>query len=82
MLSGLQIRASRSALRWSAEKLASKSGVSHRTIKRIEQNDGVSNSNLPNILAIRNALESAGIEFIGSPDDAPGIRLHRKPHEQ
>ncbi|SMH56245.1 hypothetical protein SAMN05661107_3223 [Maritimibacter sp. HL-12] len=22
-------------------------------------------------------LESAGIEFIGTPDDAPGIRIHR-----
>jgi hypothetical protein len=21
-------------------------------------------------------LEAAGIEFIGSPDDAPGIRIH------
>jgi hypothetical protein len=29
-------------------------------------------------MAIKNALESAGIEFIGTPDDGPGIRVYRK----
>jgi aspartyl aminopeptidase len=27
------------------------------------------------LLAIKNALEAAGIEFIGTPEDAPGVRL-------
>ncbi len=29
------------------------------------------------MLAIKSALEAAGIEFIGTPGDAPGIRIHR-----
>ena len=76
MITGTQIRSARIALRWSVETLADRSGVSVRTIKRIEVFDTVPNSTLPNISAIRSALESAGIEFIGTPDDGPGIRIY------
>jgi len=31
--------------------------------------------NIKTIIAIKKALEEAGIEFIGSPDDRPGVRL-------
>jgi hypothetical protein len=31
-----------------------------------------------NLLALKDTLEAAGIEFIGTPEDAPGIRIHRK----
>jgi hypothetical protein len=31
------------------------------------------------VLAVKAALEAAGIEFIGSPEDAPGIRIHARP---
>jgi hypothetical protein len=31
------------------------------------------------LVTIKTALESAGIEFIGSPSDRPGIRVGRKP---
>jgi hypothetical protein len=50
--------------------------VSSRTIKRIEAQDGVTNSTRANLLSIKSALEAAGIEFIGAPGDAPGIRIH------
>ena len=75
MITGAQIRSARAALRWSVEALADRSGVSVRTIKRMEVVDTVPNSTLPNINAIRFALEAAGIEFIGSPEDRPGIRI-------
>ena len=75
MLIATQIRLARTALRWSVESLADRSGVSVRTIKRMEVADTVPNSTLPNINAIRFTLESAGIEFIGSPEDRPGIRI-------
>jgi hypothetical protein len=39
-------------------------------------------SNPANIAAIRAALESAGIEFIGSPEDRPGIRIGPPPVQQ
>jgi transcriptional regulator with XRE-family HTH domain len=77
MITGLQIRVARNALRWGVADLARASGVSISTIKRIEAEDAVPHSTLPNLTALRVALESAGIEFIGTPDDAPGIRIHR-----
>lgn len=76
MITGSQIRSARHALKLSAEALANKSGVSVRTIKRMEVEDSVPKSTIPNLNAIQSALESAGIEFIGTPDDGPGIRIH------
>ena len=79
MITGAQIRSARHALKISVEQLSISSSVSVRTIKRMETEDSVPNSTVPNIAAIRAALESAGIEFIGTPDDAPGIRIHARP---
>ncbi len=44
----------------------------------MEVENGVPKSNLPNLMAIQNTLESAGIEFIGTPDDGPGIRIRKR----
>ena len=44
---------------------------------RFEQVDGIPPSRSSNLLAVKNALEAAGIEFIGTPDDAPGIRVRQ-----
>ena len=41
----------------------------------MEAADGVLGSTLENLNTIKLALETAGIEFIGSPDDRPGIRI-------
>ena len=41
----------------------------------METEDGSPNSTRANVLAIKNALEDAGIEFIGTPEDRPGIRI-------
>ncbi len=73
---GIQIRSARCALGWSVVTLSDVSKVSTSTIKRIEAINGVPQSTQANIAAIKEALESAGIEFIGTPDDAPGIRIH------
>jgi transcriptional regulator with XRE-family HTH domain len=75
MLSGVQIRAGRAALRWSIEELADRSGVASRTIIRLEQVDGVPPSRSSSLQNIQAALEAAGVEFIGTPADRPGIRL-------
>jgi hypothetical protein len=37
--------------------------------------DGVPTGNVKTLVAIQQALEGAGIEFIGGPDDSPGVRL-------
>jgi ribosome-binding protein aMBF1 (putative translation factor) len=79
MLIGVQIRAARSALNWSAETLAQKVNIATKTVRRIENAEGVPQTTAATLLAIQSALEAAGIEFIGTPDDGPGIRIHRKP---
>ena len=53
--------------------LLSKVGIS--TIKRFELAEGVPAGNIKTLEAIELALEKAGIEFIGTPNDRPGVRL-------
>jgi transcriptional regulator with XRE-family HTH domain len=75
MLTGVQIRMARNALRWSVRELADNSDVSTSTITRAETGDGVPTTTRANLLALKSALEAAGIEFIGTPHDGPGIRM-------
>ena len=77
MITGSQIRSARAALGWSASALANQSGVSLRTLIRLEQVEGIPPSRSSTLSEIEKALEAAGIEFIGTPEDAPGIRLRR-----
>lgn len=77
MLTSAQVRSARHALRLSVAQLADVSGVSTSTIKRLEADDGMPMSTKANLAAIKRALESAGIEFVGTPDDGPGIRIHK-----
>ena len=70
-----QLRAARALIRWTALDLAESSGIAISTIKRYELMDGVPAGNVKTLVAIQQALEDAGIEFIGSPDDGPGVRL-------
>jgi len=75
MLTGFQIRAARAGLRITAKELAERSGVSLPTIQRFEAVDGVPPSRSLTLLEVKAALEAAGIEFTGTPNDNPGIRL-------
>jgi transcriptional regulator with XRE-family HTH domain len=79
MITGGQIRAARAVLRWSTQKLADKSGVGARTIKRFETFDGIPPSRSSNLLELKAVLESAGIEFIDTPSDRPGMRYSLPP---
>ncbi len=78
MITGAQIRAARAALNWSASKLAEASGVSQPTVQRFEQTDGIPPSRSSTLNEIKKTLESAGIEFVGTPDDGPGIRIRTR----
>jgi DNA-binding XRE family transcriptional regulator len=75
MITGQQIRAARNALRWSVDDLANSARIASKTVRRIEANDGMPDSKLKTISLIKSSLETAGIEFIGTPDDGPGIRI-------
>ena len=80
MVTTQQLRAARSALRWSIEQLSQHSGVSVRTIKKVEAIETGSSVKDSTIQKLKTALETAGIEFIGSPDDRPGIRIGLPKH--
>src|SRR5262245_31420483 len=75
MITGSQIRAARGALHWTSEDLAKKSGITSRTIKRLEQSNGVPPSRTSVLEAIQKAFEDEGIEFVGRSDHGPGVRL-------
>jgi DNA-binding Xre family transcriptional regulator len=62
-------------IRWSAADLASAAGIGSATIKRMEVMEGVPSGNVKTLLALKAALEAAGVEFVGTPDDRPGVRL-------
>ena len=70
-----QIKAARALLRISVFDLADISNLSSSTIKRLEaQNSGVLPRN-STMNRIKLALESRGIEFLGTPEKDPGVRL-------
>ena len=75
MITSEQIRAARQLIRVTADDLASKSGVGVATIRRFELMTGVPSGNARSVEAIQAALEQMGVEFIGAPEDKPGVRL-------
>jgi len=68
----------RAALNWSVSKLAVNSSVSISTIKRMESGIGEYSTTAANLKLIRETLEAAGVEFIGSAGEGPGVRLWRR----
>jgi len=77
-LTGPQMRAARALLGWTAVHLSRKSAVSLRTIQRAELVSGRTSMTAPNEVAIRNALESAGVELIDENGDGPGVRMRKQ----
>lgn len=78
MITSCQIRAARAFLNWSAQQLADQTGLGVATIRRMELSNGVPSSNAQNLALVKSCFEVKGIEFLGGPEDAPGLRL-RKP---
>jgi transcriptional regulator with XRE-family HTH domain len=76
MITSAQIRAARGLLNWSRKDLAEHSGVSFASMMRLESFEGVPSSNIKTLDAIKKAFEDEGVEFIGTPDDRPGVRLN------
>ena len=81
-LTSAQIRAARSLIRWSAEDLARESALSVATIRRAELADGETSMTVANDLAVRRALEAAGVEFIDENGGGPGVRLRKPPKQK
>lgn len=81
-LSSSQIRAARALLRWSAEDLARESALGLNTIKRAELAEDKTSLTVANDLAVRRALEAAGVEFIDENGGGPGVRLRKSGKEK
>jgi hypothetical protein len=62
-------------LRWTADDLAEASKTGIATIRRFEMQNGVPSGQVRILDLLKTTLEKAGIEFIGSPDDRPGVRF-------
>lgn len=76
MISGPQIRAARALLGITAKELAERACIGAATIKRFELEQEVPANRNGTLRRVQDALEAAGIEFIGDPINAPGVRLY------
>ena len=74
-VSPAQLRAARALLRWSAADLARASNLGANTIRRAEVAEVETSLTVANELAVRRALEAAGVEFIDENGGGPGVRL-------
>ena len=58
--------------------LAEKSQIAFSTLVRLEAaGDQIPPSNVETLKKLIRAFEALGVEFIGSPDDGPGVRLFK-----
>ncbi len=76
MIAAEQIRAARALLRWRAQDLADRTGLTLRTIQRFESEIGIPGSRTKNLMTLRQVLEDAGVIFIDQNEESgPGVRL-------
>jgi len=75
MISPAQIRAARALIGWKQTELASAAGLSEMSVKNIER--GTTDPRVSTLEAIKQALEAAGVIFIASNGEGPGVRLRK-----
>ncbi|WP_286134516.1 GAF domain-containing protein [Methylobacterium sp. Leaf123] len=79
LITGVQVRAARAMLGWSIDALSLKTGLSPNTIKRMEADEQSRPSSQSTAAKVMDALEGAGIVFIGHDAANPGVQLLSKP---
>jgi hypothetical protein len=52
-------------------------GLARNTVERLEGYDGIPPSRSQTLVDLQRVFEAAGIEFIGTPEEGPGVRLWR-----
>jgi transcriptional regulator with XRE-family HTH domain len=77
LITSAQIRAARALLDWTRQILSERSGIGISALMRLESADGIPSGNIKTFESVQKAFEQAGIEFIGTPDDGPGVRLKK-----
>ena len=73
-----QLKAARTLVGWSQDKLASAAGISLPTVKRLEAAEGLLGGRDTTAQKIQTALEKAGVEFIHANGGGPGVRLRKR----
>lgn len=79
MITAAQLRAARGALAISIRQISEHTGIGTATLVRYEAADKIPLSRKGHLQTLRKFFEAAGIEFIGTPDDRPGIRISSPP---
>lgn len=77
-LTSAQIRAARALLDWSASDLARAAAIGVNTVRRAEIAGEAKSMTIANDLAVRRALEEAGVEFIDENGGGVGVRLRKQ----
>jgi hypothetical protein len=77
-LLALKSEAARALIRWSAEDLARQSVLSVATFRRAELSEDETTIIAANRLAVRRALEAAGVACIDENGGGPGVRLSQR----
>ena len=75
MITGDQLKAARSVSGFSVQQLSDVTGLATMTIKRYEMSQGVPKSRKGHLELLKSFFEARGIEFVGAPDEGPGIRI-------
>jgi transcriptional regulator with XRE-family HTH domain len=75
MINSAQCRAARGLLAWSQQDLADAAGVGIVTVHQFEA--GTSDPRKATLRVIRQAFETAGVEFIDENGGGPGLRLRK-----
>jgi len=78
LFTSAQLRAARAILKWSLDDLSKKSGIGTSTLKRLEAAEGIPNGHLSTFTRLIEVFNIAGVQFIGTPNDGPGVRLKSK----
>lgn len=76
-ISGRQIAAARVLIGLAPGELARRAKISTPTLIRMEASHGEAVGLIDNIVAVRAALEKAGVEFIAENGGGPGVRLRK-----
>jgi len=76
MIAPEQCRAARALLGWNQDRLAESAGVGVVTVRMFEA--GKTKPVRATLKVLRDALESAGVEFIAENGGGPGVRLRNK----
>lgn len=74
MITSDQIRAARALLNWSRAELSECSGVGISALMRLESAEGIPGGHTKTMQAVISTFESAGIEFVGTPEEGAGVR--------